>query len=76
LPGGRQIIIETGNASGYLSTGSPIAHLGLGKVTRLEDLTVRWPSGKAQDLGPILDVDRTIRVDEARGLEPPADRPQ
>ena len=25
--------METGNASGYLSTGSPIAHLGLGPAT-------------------------------------------
>jgi hypothetical protein len=71
LPGGRKLVVENGNASGYLSTGSPIVHLGLGKATRLEDLTLRWPSGRMQDLGPVGDVDRTILVDEQRGVQVP-----
>ena len=68
LPGGRRVVLETGNASGYLSTGSPIAHIGLGKATRVDSLSIRWPSGKVQDLGPISSVDRTIVVDENRGV--------
>jgi hypothetical protein len=68
LPGGRRLLIETGNASGYLSTGSPIAHLGLGAATRLEALTIRWPSGKVQDLGAINRVDQVIAVDETQGI--------
>ena len=72
FPGGRRAIVETGNASGYLSTGSPIAHLGLGSATRLEDLSVRWPSGRVQDLGPIADVDRTLVVEEPRESPDPA----
>ncbi|MEX1246090.1 MAG: CRTAC1 family protein [Thermoanaerobaculia bacterium] len=67
LPGGREIVVENGNASGYLSTGSPIVHFGLGAATRLENLTIRWPSGRVQDLGPIPEVDRLIQVDE-RGV--------
>ncbi len=70
LPGGRTIVAENANASGYLATGSPIVHLGLGGATRLEDLTVRWPSGRVQDLGPVADVDRVIRIDE--GASAPA----
>jgi hypothetical protein len=70
LPGGRRIVLETGNASGYLSTGSPIAHLGLGKATRIDSLTIRWPSGNLQELGPIASVDRTIVVGEAGGMTP------
>ena len=31
LPGGRTIVTENANASGYLSTGSPVVHLGLGR---------------------------------------------
>jgi enediyne biosynthesis protein E4 len=65
LPGGREIAVENGNASGYLATGSPIVHLGLGAATRVENLSVRWPSGKVQDLGPIPEVDRLIQVDES-----------
>jgi hypothetical protein len=71
LPGGRKILVENGNASGYLSTGSPTVHLGLGAATRLDDLTVRWPSGKVQNVGPVAAVDRTVRVDEERGLTMP-----
>jgi enediyne biosynthesis protein E4 len=70
LPDGRRLIVETDNASGYLSTGSPIAHLGLGAATRLTGLTVRWPSGRLQDLGPINAVDRTLWIDEDRGIVP------
>jgi hypothetical protein len=61
-------VIENANASGYLSTGSPIVHLGLGAATRLESLVVTWPSGFVQRLGPVDPVDRTIVVDEARGV--------
>jgi enediyne biosynthesis protein E4 len=68
LPGGRRIVLETGNASGYLSTGSPVAHLGLGGATRIEDLTIRWPSGYVQKLGPVSSVDRTIIVEEGQGM--------
>jgi hypothetical protein len=68
LPGGRRVVEETGNASGYLSTASPIAHFGLGPATRLEGLAIRWPSGRAQELGPIARVDRTLVVDEDRGI--------
>ena len=76
LPGGRTLVTENANASGYLSTGSPVVHLGLGKATRLEKLTVRWPSGKIQTLGPIEAVDRVILVDEARGVQVFGSRPQ
>lgn len=70
LPGGRVVVLETGNASGFLATASPIAHVGLGGATGVENLTVRWPSGRLQALGPIAAVDRTIVVDEARGVLP------
>jgi enediyne biosynthesis protein E4 len=70
LPNGRRIVLETGNASGYLSTGSPIAHLGLGPAARIDSLTIRWPSGKLQNLGHLDTVDRTIVVDEERGIVP------
>ena len=69
LAGGRTIVTENANASGYLSTGSPVVHLGLGKATRLESLTVTWPSGKVQDVGPVDAVDRTMVVDEERGVQ-------
>ena len=68
LPGGRVLVRESGYASGYLATGSPIVHLGFGSATRLEKLVIRWPSGFVQELGPITSIDRTLTVDEARGF--------
>ena len=68
LPDGRRLVRDNGNASGYLSSGSPIVHLGLGRATRLADLTITWPSGKVQDLGPIGRVDRILDVDRDRGI--------
>jgi hypothetical protein len=68
LPDGRRLVRDNGNASGYLSSGSPIVHLGLGHATGLADLTITWPSGKVQDLGPIGRVDRTLDVDRDRGI--------
>lgn len=68
LPGGRTIATQSVNASGYLSTGSPIVHLGLGKAQSLDRLVVTWPSGKVQNLGRIEAVDRQILVEETSGL--------
>ncbi|HSD72777.1 MAG TPA: ASPIC/UnbV domain-containing protein, partial [Thermoanaerobaculia bacterium] len=70
LPDGRKLLRENGNASGYLSTASPIVHIGLGNATTLRDLTVSWPSGKVQRLGPLAPVDSTIVIDEDRGALP------
>jgi hypothetical protein len=70
LPGGRRIVTQNVNQSGYLSTGSPIVHLGLGKAARVESLSVRWPSGFRQELGAIEAVDRTVVIDEAGGVGP------
>ncbi len=68
LPAGRRIVTENANPSGYLSTGSPIVHLGLGGAESVENLVVTWPSGKVQNLGRIDAVDREILVDEASSV--------
>lgn len=72
LPGGRLLVREVTLGSGFLSTGSPVLHLGLGGAARVEALTVRWPSGLVQELGPVEPVDRTVVVDGERGLLPAA----
>ena len=68
LADGRVLVRESGYASGYLSTGSPIVHLGLGRATKIDRLVLRWPSGFVQDLGGVAAVDRTLVVDEALGI--------
>ena len=38
-------------------------HFGLGSNRRIDRISVRWPSGKQQQLGPI-DADRTLMISE------------
>jgi hypothetical protein len=68
LSDGRVLVRESGYASGYLSTGSPVVHLGLGRATQVEKLVLHWPSGFVQDLGSVAAVDRTLVVDESFGI--------
>ncbi len=68
LADGRILVRESGYASGYLSTGSPIVHLGLGHATKIDSLVLRWPSGFVQDLGSVSVVDQTLVIDETKGF--------
>ncbi len=64
LINGRRIVTESSNPSGYLSTGSPIVHLGLGKDETVGSVKVTWPSGWVSEIGPVRDVDRELTVIE------------
>src|SRR5581483_562323 len=48
--GGRTWVREVTTAGSYLSASDPTAHFGLGTLTRLDRLTIRWPSGKSTTL--------------------------
>jgi hypothetical protein len=62
---GEQLwLADVSPASSYLSSSDPRVHWGLGDVTRLDTLTIRWPSGKEQILRGV-DADQILRVDEA-----------
>jgi hypothetical protein len=50
-------------------------HLGLGNATQLSKLTVRWPSGFLQEIGPVADVDRVITIDPEKGVLPAPVKP-
>ncbi|MEO6324672.1 MAG: CRTAC1 family protein [Thermoanaerobaculia bacterium] len=67
LPDGRVLVREASTGSGYLASGSPVVHLGLGSFTHLVKLVVRWPSGLVQDLGAVESVDRTATVQPGKG---------
>jgi hypothetical protein len=47
----------------YRSQAPNIVHFGLGNADRVERLTIRWPSGKVQELRDVK-ADRHIVVDE------------
>jgi len=43
----NQYSAETRAGSSYLSSEDPRVHFGLGRATKIVELTVRWPNGKA-----------------------------
>jgi hypothetical protein len=49
----------------YLSSSDPRLHFGLGAVERLDELVIRWPSGREQSLGGVT-TNRLIQVEEPR----------
>jgi hypothetical protein len=61
---------EISGAGGYLCAVEPVAHFGLGAVTSVESVRVRWPNGETADLGP-ASGNRYHLLDEVRGLSSP-----
>ena len=74
---GRQTDQITGGGS-YLSAGDPRAHFGLGEVARVEEIRIRWPSGKEEVLKDVP-ANRILQVTEGRASEyssSPGPRPE
>ena len=61
---GHQQLYEHQPCRGYMSTDDYRAHFGLGNVTRIDSLKVRWPDGKTQVLKD-LPVDQTFALSYA-----------
>ena len=70
--GGRRQVRLVSPTRGYMSAGEPVEHFGLGDATRVDRLTVRWPSGREQTWTDVdADVHLTLREDEASPVVPP-----
>lgn len=54
--------------SGYLSQHTKRLHFGLGERKRAERVTITWPSGRVQEVGP-LEAGSTYRVVEGKPAE-------
>ncbi len=61
--GGLDLVEEHRSASSYLSQSEPACRFGLGRAARVEELEVRWPSGRSQRFHD-LPVDRELVVVE------------
>ena len=59
-------IDEVRSGGSYLSQSDLRLHFGLGEATRVDRLTVRWPSGLVDTIGSIP-ADRHIVVEEGSG---------
>jgi enediyne biosynthesis protein E4 len=63
--GSQQWVAQVSPASSYLSSSDPRIHLGLGSVTKLETLTIQWPSGRKELLRGVAG-DRILTVREGK----------
>ena len=61
--GGKTQAAEVRANSSYVSASDPRLHFGLGAETKVDSITVHWPSGKVSKLGPQA-TDREIVVKE------------
>lgn len=62
--GSRTLTREMYPANGYLSQSPSQVHFGLGTDTRIDELTVAWPSGKVQRFRGVAG-DRHVVIDES-----------
>jgi hypothetical protein len=63
LAGVRTKVAQRFAGSSYLSQDDGRIHFGLGTATKVDKLTIHWPSGCDQVLENIA-VDRVLEVDE------------
>jgi hypothetical protein len=53
--------------SSFESASDPRLHFGLGSATQVDSITIHWPSGKVDTLGP-ENADQELVVEEGRGI--------
>ncbi len=58
---GKQQVWENNPYRGYLSSIQDVAHFGLGKVTIIDSLVIKWPNGKMQILQNVK-ADQLLKV--------------
>jgi enediyne biosynthesis protein E4 len=64
---GKRQIDEVHSGGSYLSQNDLCLHFGLGETERVEEIEVRWPSGKVDTLKNVA-VDQRLFIQESRGL--------
>jgi len=62
-------IDQAKGGTSYMSASDPRIHFGLGKRTRIDSLTITWPSGQVDRLAN-LPVDSILAVKEGVGIVP------
>lgn len=65
---GKQQYYEQHPARGYLSTDDPRAYFGLGDVSKIDSMLIKWPDGK-QQLITRIEPNQTITVSYKNAIE-------
>ena len=69
--GDKEIYYEQIPTRGWLSSVDYIVHIGLGDITAIDSVSVRWPGGKEQTMRSVL-TNQTLVVNERESvLNPP-----
>jgi hypothetical protein len=63
--GGRKRIDEVMSGTSYYSQSSFTLHFGLGEITKVDDVEIRWPSGTVQRTGRVA-ADQTLKITEKK----------
>ncbi len=66
---GKQQVYEQNPYRGYLSTIQIEPHFGLGMVTKLDSLVVKWPMGRQQTIYNV-NVDQVLKVESKQANTP------
>jgi hypothetical protein len=67
---GRALRRDVRSAYSYLAANDPRVHVGLGAVTAVDAIDVRWPDGVTERFGP-SETDRVLTVRRGTGASPP-----
>ena len=60
--GDLKVVREVSGSTGYISAPDVRLFIGLGDATSLDDIVIRWPSGREQKVGSLAaDKDHVIR---------------
>lgn len=65
--GSRLFVDEVRSGSSYDSNSDIRVHFGLGSITKLDSIEVRWPSGLAEDFTNFA-IDRIHTLKEGSGV--------
>jgi hypothetical protein len=73
--GGSTQYTEVRAGSSFESSSDPRAHFGLGAATKVDSVTIRWPGGQIEKMGPEA-ADQELVVKEGKGIVERHPRPR
>ncbi len=68
--GGLTQIREINGGNGYAGQSSKRAHFGLGKATKIDSVSIHWPSGLVEKIAGVP-MNKANRITEGKGLQHP-----
>ncbi|MEQ1886247.1 MAG: CRTAC1 family protein [Bryobacteraceae bacterium] len=67
VAGGRPQIQEVNGGNGYAGQSSHVAHFGIGKAAKIDEIQVKWPSGMTTKVAA-PPMNKKLKIVEGQGL--------